>query len=379
LTIEQEHYEFPPRSRFLKKLATSTAERKRLSIVIDEPIIETAPMLKKPDQLSLAEWFSKKEQTTKVSKTNRAVIDWMNDVERSSKSLLLKVKPSPTCSTTKIQFKSDAGKRWANSITSNTSLLPPDDHSRKHYVPRRLLHVKKLDTNNSKIDEATSKIQSMWKEYQSTKNSFIENQIGLTAMETTGQRTPIAGMSQILVMLQNTAKLREQSLQDRMEQVKLSLKQETLRRQSIQDSLNLSKENEKSLLSRVAELEVVLNHSKSSSKKSSVVVSQPTSRKPSVASIRNSSVVPTSRKPSVVSSARKLPAAPPSSRKPSVIPPSSRKPSVVPSSRKPPIPPPSTRKPSSKPPIPSQGSTRRSARTSSLANAGISSPRIIKK
>ncbi|OAD04911.1 hypothetical protein MUCCIDRAFT_155754, partial [Mucor lusitanicus CBS 277.49] len=42
LTPEQEHYEFPPRSRFLKKLATSTAERRRLSVLQDH-VVPSAP------------------------------------------------------------------------------------------------------------------------------------------------------------------------------------------------------------------------------------------------------------------------------------------------------------------------------------------------
>lgn len=130
LTPEQQHYEFPPRSKLLKKLAVS----ERL-----QPSQERKQTL--PDQDALQEWFAKKEPTDK----DRAVMDWMSDVERHSRQIqkvakVQQVRPSPTPSigSNKIQFKSDAGKRWASSI-QNTSLQPPDDTCKKHYVPRRLL------------------------------------------------------------------------------------------------------------------------------------------------------------------------------------------------------------------------------------------------
>ncbi|KAI9344157.1 hypothetical protein BD770DRAFT_300505, partial [Pilaira anomala] len=238
LTPEQEHYEFPPRSRFLKKLATSTAEHE---------------IIMKPDQLALQEWFSKKDPSK-----DRAVIDWMNDVERSSKSLLLlkqsnTVKPSPTpssCYSNKIQFKSDAGKRWANSIT-NTSLIPPDDNCRKHYVPRKLLlfkqKQKQLVENNEleNITNAASKIQKIWKDYQSNNRHLttstppvvIENQIGITAMASTGQRTPIGGMVHMLQLLHNSLKEREKRWQDRAEQYESLLNEQTSKRQLAEETM----------------------------------------------------------------------------------------------------------------------------------------------
>ncbi|KAI9261217.1 hypothetical protein EDC94DRAFT_503921, partial [Helicostylum pulchrum] len=201
-------------------------------IVIPLPSHQLVPAkdMIKPDQLALQEWFSKKDLTQDTSK-DRAVIDWMNDVERSSKSLF-----------NKIQFKSDAGKRWANSITSNTSLIPPDDSCRKHYVPRRLLlHPRKNELDN--VTNAASKIQKIWRDYQSSNRQLastpaaIENQIGITAMASTGQRTPIGGMVQMLQLLHNSLKEREKRWHDRAEQYETLLNEQTSKRQLAEETM----------------------------------------------------------------------------------------------------------------------------------------------
>ncbi|KAI9299938.1 hypothetical protein BJ944DRAFT_273694 [Cunninghamella echinulata] len=124
LTPEQEQYEFPPRSRLLKKLAKSTAERQRLSTVQHHPHVtlsppphdmvmmmkapppsssslplsppvtspppSSQPMIKvpsaiEPDQVALNEWFSGKQyHTQKRNSKEKAVMKWMTDVERST-------------------------------------------------------------------------------------------------------------------------------------------------------------------------------------------------------------------------------------------------------------------------------------------------------
>ncbi|CAO3656313.1 unnamed protein product [Mucor hiemalis] len=381
LTPEQEHYEFPPRSRFLKKLATSTAERRRFSVGVqpehqqqEEPVVIDATM--KPDQFALQEWFSRKDTNTRLNKSDRAVIDWMNDVERSSKTLLTKaVKPSPTCSTTnKIQFKSDAGKRWANSITANTSLLPPDDKCRKHYVPRRLLLSKTnkvtMATTTAEsptnlqdviIADAASKIQTMWKEYQATKrHPNIENQIGMTAMASTGQRTPIAGIVHILQMIQQSNKLREQQHLLRMEQLESILREETTRRESAEETLRRYNSNDQllekerlyqNLLVKVAELEATLKREVQSRKELQSELLQVKSRKSSIITTTRSSRTPPS---SNNSSNNKRKA-------------STTATATLSSNRKLPI------KPSPLSPNTSNTKrTRSTTRTSSLANAGVS-------
>ncbi|KAG2233542.1 hypothetical protein INT48_007144 [Thamnidium elegans] len=417
LTPEQEHYEFPPRSRFLKKLATSTAERRRLSVLQDQVVppsadlspisvapqsISTKDMLK-PDQLALQEWFSKKDLTQDINK-DRAVIDWMNDVERSSKSLLLlkQAKPSPTpssCYSNKIQFKSDAGKRWANSITSNTSLIPPDDNCRKHYVPRRLLiQPKKNELDN--VTNGSSKIRKIWKDYQSSNRHLvstpaaIENQIGITAMASTGQRTPIGGMAQMLQSLHNSLKEREKRWHDRAEQYESLLNEETSKRQLAEETMKKWEiiyqqqqqqtaqphEKEKSyqaLLLRVTELEQIVKREGQSRKeleaqllKATNSAARSVSRKSSVVSVRKSlAIPPVLKKPATLLNASvALQSSRPSVAQSNI----NRKPSpATHSPRKPLLPPPP-------PPKITTTTKKPSTRTSSLANAGVT-PSLPKK
>lgn len=367
--------------------------------------------MKQPDQLALQEWFAKKDDISKLNK-DRVVIDWMNDVERSSKNILSKnaVKPSPTpsaCYSNKIQFKSDAGKRWANSITSNTSLLPPDDTCRKHYVPRRLL-TKPTVVSHDVTMAAASKIQKIWKDYQSTNRSSptnVENQIGMTAMATTGQRTPISGMVQLIQMINTSNKQREQRLYDRAEELESVLHQETKKRQLAEDTMKKleivykqqleqqsqqttqKEEAYQTLLSKVTELEHSMKHDSQSRKELSDQLFQTTNlssaRMPSIAPSPRPSTVPTKRpsatvptkrnstvpahqrpslvsaqrptkRPSLVPAKKPIIASTPPQRKPATAPlkkPTSSRPSVVPSkptvplSRRPtvvPVPPPAT-------------------------------------
>jgi hypothetical protein len=256
--------------------------------------------MKQPDQLSLQEYFSKKENRSIPSKANMDRVNkWRIEVERSSKTLLNNkkyqhlnpVKPSPTPSSgsNKIQFKSDAGKKWAN-ITSNISLLPPDDTCRKHYVPRRLLNqqpnhhhqmqykpyfsassrtrLDSSDEENDVTEAAASTIRQIWKDYQNitTAPSMIENQVGIAAMATTGQRTPIAGMVHIVQRLHNQIKVQRQKSHDRMAKLEMLLKEETKKRQEAEETMkhfyhenSKSHEKEKvyqSLMNRVNELSV---------------------------------------------------------------------------------------------------------------------------
>jgi hypothetical protein len=332
LTPEQEHYEFPPRSRFLKKLATSTAERRRLSVLQDH-VVPSAPIsaadhltpipsyntlappppppttittttistdMRQPDQSALNEWFSKKVKNNKSSpkpNKDRAVIDWMNDVERSSTKTLLPNKrlimsPTPSsCHSQKIQFKSDAGKRWANSITSNTSLFPPDETCRKHYVPRRLLIFTKKDDNDiqqdlATIETAATKIQDIWKEYQNKSTPLVlENKVGKVAMATTGQRTPIAGMVHLLQRLNQSFEQRQLHQKNRIAEIESVLKDEVKKRQQAEERMkrlelvykqqqqqqiphenNNGHEKYQTLLSKVTELELCVKRESHSRK-----------------------------------------------------------------------------------------------------------------
>lgn len=362
-----------------------------------------------PDQLALQEWFSKKEVLTsqhletRNSKTrpkskDRVVIDWMNDVERSSKNLLSfrknkhhqQIKPSPTPSScnnsNKIQFKSDAGKRWASSITSNASLVPPTDDDaskrRKHYVPRRLLTLmnkrmkplltaKELDNEDVVVEQATqaaSKIQQIWKDYQSTASvtaansnnntsRLAENQIGMSVMATTGQRTPMAGMVHLVQMLSDSLKVQQQRSHDRMQQLELLLKEETKKRKLVEEQsvVDISEKEKtiENLLFKVSELE-----------KQSSTTSKQRARRESVLKETNLSKRRDSSRKEASSQSRKSPVVAAHSNN---VTPSSSSRNRLQSSSLVSRTTTTTRKES----IMAATSTTRRARTSSLANAGV--------
>lgn len=102
MTPEQEHYEFPPRSRLLKKLASATAERKRMqpssssaaaaaavapisttnhdqhSQHLPPPAVLPPMSPPKPDPSAIDEWFSSHQQ-----QKDRDVMAWMDQIEQS--------------------------------------------------------------------------------------------------------------------------------------------------------------------------------------------------------------------------------------------------------------------------------------------------------
>ncbi|KAG0926977.1 hypothetical protein G6F57_001992 [Rhizopus arrhizus] len=222
LTPEQEHYQFPPRSPFLKRLATSEKQR---------PSVEKQPA----EPNDIAAYFSE------VTNRDRVVSDWVSEVERHSstkpKSTKTTLKnPTGTSGSNKIQFKSDAGKRWANRI-QNTSLQPPGESSKKHYVPRRLLHKQK-----EPVAETISRIQTMWKAYQQHPQQAIESKIAMTAMAATGERTPMASMVHLLHVSHEFLKIQQQRSADRQAQLQSLLNQERRQRElaeaSVQQLIN---------------------------------------------------------------------------------------------------------------------------------------------
>ncbi|KAI7908027.1 uncharacterized protein BX663DRAFT_547659 [Cokeromyces recurvatus] len=274
LTPEQEHYQFPPRSKFLKRLAVSTAKRQRLS-VIQSPIASdsmhqlpnqdtiTALEMKQPDELAIKKWFSKNEDNKPLSKANKEleVINWINEVERSSKGVpsstkkesyqrsIASVKPIPSStfsscySNHKIEFKSEAGKRWAtnNIITSTTSLLPPDETYHNRYISRKvLLHLPRLRSHNKESTQpvatstdTTSKVQIIWKDYKSIStppNLTIKNKMGENTSVTTD-------LMQLFHMLHDSLKLEQQKSNERLAELEALLEEERKRRQEVERKL----------------------------------------------------------------------------------------------------------------------------------------------
>ncbi|KAI8379082.1 uncharacterized protein BYT42DRAFT_613421 [Radiomyces spectabilis] len=270
LTAEQEHYEFPPRSRFLKKLAVSTAERRRYSTQppsSSDPHVSATPTAMHstvappvPDQVAMAEWFSshKLREDQQRQKKDQAVIDWMTDVERSTP---LKPEPSPCLSSqpsepnpptitvpplpksaslspslhsplADLHFESEIGRRSILNSQRPVSclLVPPLDNSPAiHYVPRSLLHRNKRAKNTFTTQDSTADnhtleqqvanhIQDMWR--QDVKHTKVSD-----------RPPPISGMVQLVDMFHTTLKHQQQKAQERMQKLEILLNEERKRRE----------------------------------------------------------------------------------------------------------------------------------------------------
>ncbi|CAO3579133.1 unnamed protein product [Absidia cylindrospora] len=332
LTPEQEQYEFPPRSRLLKKLANSTAERQRLhslqhSHTIVAPnvspptlpsfdytpsstalssslhshslskmsnvVISRPASVMEPDQSALAEWFSgnqnQKHQQKQTKHTsgnnntdtkNKAVRDWVTDVERST-SLLKKssarsvnnnvssnsIKQSSSSSKSvrqnihdvNIHFKSEAGKRWASGSLGQKSLdhlSPPSEDSRKHYVRRRRL-LKHGNKPTASLPKRTTTTTSF---YSTIGNHRLQHkhEVPLTTSSTTAvpvtssgayyssnshkvprssvsaSPTSKSGMVQLVEMFHKTLQDQQARAHERMQQLEALLEEERSKRQDIQ-------------------------------------------------------------------------------------------------------------------------------------------------
>ncbi|KAI9249292.1 hypothetical protein BY458DRAFT_525850 [Sporodiniella umbellata] len=179
----QDMAQFPPRSRFLKQLAAhQTASRPR-------------PL----DPSTLKEYFSKKQDKDQV------VNDWMSEVERHGRPSIVSLSPSLS-GFPKIQFKSETGKRWAH-VQNNTSLQPPAETCQKHHVPRSLLTNRKRP-----VTEIVDRIEAAWHDPHSQQTNEIK--VGSIAMAYTGQKTPMAGMLQLVQMLHHQLKIHQQKVTD---------------------------------------------------------------------------------------------------------------------------------------------------------------------
>ncbi|KAL1928216.1 hypothetical protein VTP01DRAFT_3132 [Rhizomucor pusillus] len=227
LTPEQEHYEFPPRSRLLKKLASATAERSRLSLLDGNQVkrIDTRSP-PKPDHNAMAEWFSSRQH--KESK-DQQVMDWMSDIEKS-----MQAPSTPDCggaggSTGELQLQSEIGKRWALSSGCNKSqsslLTPPSETSpRKHYVPRRLLHGKNRPDDMQKI----------WRQYQQRVHKYRQGSSSAATASIISDQVPTSragNMTLLLERFQRSIEQREQQAQERMQHLENMLLSERQERE----------------------------------------------------------------------------------------------------------------------------------------------------
>ncbi|KAI8140651.1 hypothetical protein BJV82DRAFT_213616 [Fennellomyces sp. T-0311] len=278
LTPEQEHYEFPPRSRLLKKLASATAERRRMSFLqqpdydtndppnplLPPPTIQPSVPLSppQPDQNAMAEWFSsrKPDNSKHQQQKERQVIEWIRDLENSktpkkkpitssssSSSAPKKQQPQPPVTRSPlllfdhapIQFKSKAGKRWAQSSgyaqSPSSPLAPPpeEDSARRHYVPRNLL--RRAGARPREQDDAATRIQATWRGY-----SCRHHQSNVT------------GMVKLVGMFHKALEQQQRLAQERLHQLESLLQEERRQRER-------SEQKHKSSWSRLEELQARLD------------------------------------------------------------------------------------------------------------------------
>ncbi|KAI8089669.1 uncharacterized protein BX664DRAFT_333601 [Halteromyces radiatus] len=286
LTSEQEQYEFPPRSRLLKKLANSTAERHRLSSLqhtitapnvspISQPLLLSSSTNKsiiisrpataiEPDQNALAEWFS--DRRHQHSKKEQAVMEWMTDVERSTSLLSNKKKKNKsiprtiknnsnnnliTSSTThssiqdiNIKFKSEAGKLWTAGkpypLPSSNHLLPPNENTKKHYVLRRRLikHGNKpnIETTSTPFyyNEMSSSVAPLGGSFTTAIQTHGYHLSKVPRSSVSASPTSKSGMVQLVQMFHKTLQEQQARAHERMKQLETLLEEERSKRQDIQ-------------------------------------------------------------------------------------------------------------------------------------------------
>ncbi|KAI9321661.1 hypothetical protein BX666DRAFT_1904350 [Dichotomocladium elegans] len=175
LTPEQEHFEFPPRSRLLKKLATAAAEQKRgmqddandhykhvkgqhhqnsnasAGMPMSTRVAQCSPptlipAIKSHDHDAIAEWFRQKTSADAKSRTTQIIKRKKKTSSLTSSSAERTKAASPAQPN---QLQNTSAKRKACSVSSQL-VPPPDDSVHKHYVPLSLLRHKN-NTLNRKL------------------------------------------------------------------------------------------------------------------------------------------------------------------------------------------------------------------------------------
>lgn len=147
---------------------------------------------------------------------DQAVAEWIKDVERQTQP------------TQRIQFKSEAAKR----ALQKNALIAPDETCQIHRVPRRLLmnHHDRL----RHLQQTADKIQSLSQTDQ-------EARVGRVAMVGTGERTPLAGMVQLVLLMHRTLHAQEQQASQKIHQLESLLADERHKRQVALDQLEALK------------------------------------------------------------------------------------------------------------------------------------------
>ncbi|SAL96375.1 hypothetical protein [Absidia glauca] len=292
LTHEQEHYEFPPRSRLLKKLANSTAERQRLSSsqhnIIPLPQYPSHSTVSiaavEPDQTALTEWFSGRRRQYRLqqqkqqeqqeqehhqkqsSAKEKAVMDWMTDIEQSTSLLKSPNAPhnktGPTLNAldlkgglqdTGIHFRSNAGKLLASGSSCQKlfdDLSPPDENAKTHYVRRW------------RLNNCGNRLRPTHSHSQQHQHRHLDRRMPLDSMAAgpippatthlhhhrhpvprptmSSSPTPKSGMVQLVQMFHKTLQEQQARAHERMQQLETLLEEERCKRQDIQRTQQLA-------------------------------------------------------------------------------------------------------------------------------------------
>ncbi|KAG0175087.1 hypothetical protein DFQ29_007248 [Apophysomyces sp. BC1021] len=246
LTHEQRLYQFPPRSRLLKELVKSDAEKRRQSTLPEShPLLMSPPaspvLTRVHDENALQEYFSSTDRRT------RDIDAWITETQRStqlqprqnrristsrtSSRLWNQVQPlsSPSLlslqESTNIQFQSEAGKRWimasGHARSSSCFIDPPAEHTNHvHCVPRRLLRKNgpSRQQNQHPTSVAETETQAIWR----------------------GGDMPVTAMAQLFQQLNESFQLQQQKDQERMRRIEAVLEDERRRREVAEEGQRAS-------------------------------------------------------------------------------------------------------------------------------------------
>ncbi|KAF7729164.1 hypothetical protein EC973_004932 [Apophysomyces ossiformis] len=259
LTHEQQSYQFPPRSRLLKKLAErrsqnplmspppsptrapQTQEEEEREANIAAYFVNTGQNHQQQRDLSIDAWISDTARSTQLSRTveqertRSSTTLASNPSQQASNRSWIQVQPLPSPNLRSLQenitlhFQSEAGRRWTMSERAappSSFIEPPIEGSaRKHYVPRRLLRKNSPKREHHQLppSEIETNVQAIWREYQGRTRT------------TNAEDAPATGMAQLVKMFEQSFELQQQRNQERIQRIEYVLEEERRRREMAEE------------------------------------------------------------------------------------------------------------------------------------------------
>ncbi|KAL0086019.1 hypothetical protein J3Q64DRAFT_1618064, partial [Phycomyces blakesleeanus] len=228
LTPDQERYQFPPRSRFLKKLANKTSKQyqhQQQKQIQHQNQNQHQHQHRHQHQINHTSSFDLQPRIEK----NRAVAHWITEIERSKALLQSSCSAVSQPQQSPHLFSSAILSTPARAVSSNTNLLPPDDSVRTHYVRCNLLQTTFSPQHSPQV--AASDIQEFWRGYQERARVMRRHSITLPPQPSSSGLGPILGMINIVRALQNSLKEQEQKSKIRIAHLEKTLREEQQWRQ----------------------------------------------------------------------------------------------------------------------------------------------------